>query len=618
MTMRNLNGTDWSAMVLTGAERLSHNAELINALNVFPVPDGDTGTNMNLTMSAGVAELKNKPSEEIGRAAEVLSKGLLMGARGNSGVILSQLFRGFARAVAGQRELGVSGFAAALQQGVDTAYKAVVKPVEGTILTVAREAARHGLAISRKTEDLIEWMTEVHAKAAETLARTPDMLPVLKQVGVVDSGGQGLVFLYEGFVQYLTVAWPGNAGTSAYPAFASSAAPFAAQAPVAPATAAATAAAASAPPSRAAAQSKLATESIRFPYDMEFFIRRPSANAPFPEAAFRKALERDGDSIILIADDDIVKVHVHSRRPGDVLNAALTYGELTNFHILNMQDQHRDLLRPETESGKPAASIYAEEPEALGIEAASGIPPLTEAFAGEASAPPAEEAHPLAHEMAPFGVVAVSVGEGNAELFRSLGVDVIISGGQSMNPSTEDLMQAIQSLAAEHIFVLPNNPNILLAAKQAQELAERPVTVVPTRSIPQGMAAMLVFQEEQTAAFNEDRMGKAIERVLSGSVTQAVRDTVMDGVEIRGGQHIGILDKKIVAAADSVVEATRALLSQMMSSGEETVMVLGGADANETDTQDVLAWLAERYPDAEVESHAGGQPLYPYLILVEQ
>ncbi len=600
-------------MVLAGAERLSRNAELINALNVFPVPDGDTGTNMNLTMSAGVAELKNKPAEEVGRAAEVLSKGLLMGARGNSGVILSQLFRGFAQSVAGQRELGVPGFAAALQQGVDTAYKAVVKPVEGTILTVAREAARHGLAHSRKTEDLIEWMSEVHAKAAETLARTPDMLPVLKQVGVVDSGGQGLVFIYEGFVHYLTTAWAGGAGAAGYPA---SAPVFAAPAPVPPsASAAAAAAAAASVPARAAAQSKLATESIWFPYDMEFFIRRPSAHAPFPEAAFRKALERDGDSIILIADGDIVKVHVHSRRPGDVLNAALAYGELTNFHILNMQDQHRDLLRPE--QAPRVNAPYTEEAEALGFEAASGIPPVTEGYAGE-SAAPAEEAHPLAHEMAPFGVVAVSVGEGNAELFRSLGVDIVISGGQSMNPSTEDLMQAIQSLAAEHIFVLPNNPNILLAAKQAQELADRPVTVVPTRSIPQGMAAMLAFQEEQTPAYNADRMEKAIQRVLSGSVTQAVRDTVMDGVEIRGGQHIGILDKKIVAAADTVIGAARALLEEMMSAGDETVMVLGGADADEADTRDLLGWLAERYPDAEVESHAGGQPLYPYLILVEQ
>ncbi|CAI6023692.1 hypothetical protein COHCIP112018_00419 [Cohnella sp. JJ-181] len=594
-------------MVLAGAERLSQQAELINALNVFPVPDGDTGTNMNLTMTAGVAELKNKPSQEIGRAAEVLSKGLLMGARGNSGVILSQLFRGFARAVAGQREITVPLFAAALRQGVDTAYKAVVKPVEGTILTVAREAARHGESIARRTEDIAEWMGEVHDKAAETLARTPDMLPVLKQVGVVDSGGQGLVFIYEGFVHFLmngrtqgAATAPYADGWTTYPS-ASGTAP-AAPAPVSkPAVSQAS-----------SAQARLATESIQFPYDMEFFIRLPGRSA-YSEASFRKALERDGDSIILIADDDIVKVHVHSRRPGDVLNAALAYGELTNFHILNMRDQHRDLLHPAA-----SAEAAGEAADPMGHEAASGIPDMPELRAAEAATQAVEPAHPVAYEMADFGVVAVSVGEGNDELFRSLGVDAIISGGQSMNPSTEDLVQAISSLAADHIFVLPNNANILLAAKQAQELADRPVTVVPTRSIPQGLAAMLAFQEEQPAAVNEDRMLRAIERVLTGSVTRAVRDTVMDGIDIRGGDYIGILDKQIVASEPTVPAAAKGLLARMLASGDETVMLLSGEGAGDGDTAGLIAWLGETYPDAEVEQHEGGQNLYPYLIMVEK
>lgn len=594
-------------MVLAGAERLSQQAELINALNVFPVPDGDTGTNMNLTMTAGVAELKNKPSPDIGRAAEVLSKGLLMGARGNSGVILSQLFRGFARAIAGQREITVPLFAAALRQGVDTAYKAVVKPVEGTILTVAREAAKHGESIARRTEDIAEWMAEVHDKAAETLARTPDMLPVLKQVGVVDSGGQGLVCIYEGFVQYLNAELRGGAsdtyasGWTAYaPVASASASPVPTQGAVASAQAS------------SSAQARIATESIQFPYDMEFFIRLQGRTA-FSEAAFRRALERDGDSIILIADGDIVKVHVHSRRPGDVLNAAVAYGELTNFHILNMRDQHRELLHPA--SGAESAGETADP---MGLEAASGIPDMPELRAAEAASQAIEPAHPVAFEMADYGVVAVSVGAGNDELFRSLGVDVIISGGQSMNPSTEDLVQAISSLAADHIFVLPNNSNILMAAKQAQELADRPVTVVPTRSIPQGLAAMLAFQEEQPASVNEDRMLRAIDRVLTGSVTRAVRDTVMDGIDIRGGEYIGILDKQIVASEATVADAARGLLARMLVSGDETVMLLSGEGAEEADTAELVAWLGEAYPEAEVERHEGGQNLYPYLIMVEK
>lgn len=594
-------------MVLAGAERLSQQAELINALNVFPVPDGDTGTNMNLTMTAGVAELKNKPSDEVGRAAEALSKGLLMGARGNSGVILSQLFRGFARATAGQREIDVPLFAAALRQGVDTAYKAVVKPVEGTILTVAREAARHGESIVKRTDDIVEWLGEVHGKAAETLARTPDMLPVLKQVGVVDSGGQGLVFIYEGFMHYLLNAQMSGTGASPYKGGWTA---------YVPASEAAAGAGASVPQAAglpvSSAQSRLATESIQYPYDMEFFIRLPGRQ-PFAEATFRRALERDGDSIILIADDDIVKVHVHSRRPGDVLNAALAYGELTNFHILNMRDQHRELLH----SPAPSAPV-AETADPMGLEAASGIPDMPELRAAEAATQSLEPAHPAAFEMAGFGVVAVSVGGGNDELFRSLGVDVIISGGQSMNPSTEDLVQAIASLAAEHIFVLPNNSNILMAAQQARELAERPVTVIPTRSIPQGLAAMLAFQEEQTPEVNEDRMLRAIQRVLTGSVTTAVRDTVMDGVEIRGGEYIGILDKQIVASEPTVFAASKHLLETMLSGGDETVMLLSGEGAAEDDTAGLLAWLEETYPDAEVERHEGGQNLYPYLIMVEK
>lgn len=619
MSKRHLTGTEWAAMVLAGAERLSQGADHVNALNVFPVPDGDTGTNMNLTMSAGVAELKNKPSDEVGKAAEVLSKGLLMGARGNSGVILSQLFRGFSRAVAGGRELNVAMFANALQQGVDTAYKAVVKPVEGTILTVAREAARHGLLASRRTQDVVEWMGEVHAKALETLARTQEMLPVLKQVGVVDSGGQGLVYIYEGFLTYLRAGdFPASFGEPVY-----AAPPQPAAAPSAPAYVAKPASSPAAVPN-ASAQSKIATESIAFPYDMEFFIQRFSSATPFAERAFRQTLERDGDSIILIEDDDIVKVHVHSRRPGDVLNAALAYGAITHIHILNMQEQHRDLLQPKAETPAHAAGYQetAKAPTAAAGKPGASAPIVDYALPGVVALPsiapkPESEPNPDVYEMAPYGVVVVSVGEGNAELFRSLGVDIVLSGGQSMNPSTEDLLGAIGSLTAQHVYVLPNNPNIVMAAKQAAELADRPVTVLPTRTIPQGLAAMLAFQENDGEAANTARMTKAAERVVTGSVTQAVRDTVMDGIQIKDGHYIGIKDKTIVVSDPTVDEACRKLAADLLASGSDMITVLTGEGADPAATDRLSDWLAAQYPDVEVEVHEGGQPLYPYLFAVE-
>jgi len=604
LSKRFLNGSEWASMILLGAERLSRNEERVNALNVFPVPDGDTGTNMNLTMSAGVAELKNKPSEDAGRAAEVLSKGLLMGARGNSGVILSQLFRGFARAISGQRELTATLFANALQQGVDTAYKAVVKPVEGTILTVAREAARHGLTVARRTNDLTELMREVHAKALETLARTQEMLPVLKQVGVVDSGGQGLVYIYEGFVDYLSDGSIGDASDRR---------PEPRTAPVIPAAAPS---AIRAPAANGSfAQAKITTESIAFPYDMEFFIHRVSSAAPFPEKTFRQSLERDGDSIIIIEDDDIVKVHVHSRRPGDVLNLALTYGEITQIHILNMQEQHRELLAQKSDS--PAAErsdSRTNETAARGL-VDYALPGVVDLPAVTAS--PESEPNPDVYEMASYGVVAVSVGEGNAELFRSLGVDIVLSGGQSMNPSTEDLLVAIKSLSAHHIIVLPNNPNIVMAAKQAAELSERPVTVLSTRTLPQGMAAMLAFQENDEVNANIERMTKSYERVVTGSITVAVRDTEMDGVQIKQGEYIGIKDKTIVVSAPDASEACKTLLAGLLENGNEIVTVLTGEGADPEQTEEVEMWLAEKFPDAEVEVHEGGQPLYPYLFAVE-
>jgi uncharacterized protein len=586
VSKRLLNGTDFMQMALVGAEHLERGAEHVNALNVFPVPDGDTGTNMNLTMRSGVKELASRPSASVGKAAEALSKGLLMGARGNSGVILSQLFRGFSRGAGSSDEINAVQFAAALQLGVDTAYKSVVKPVEGTILTVAREAAKHAVQIARRTPDLEVLMHEVLAKAQETLLRTPDMLPVLKQVGVVDSGGQGLVFIYEGFLQSLTGTLPASQ-------------PSAVQA--APAQPRPSVNAAGAAKAGAGAQSRLSTESIEFLYDMEFFINKELGSGKpmkFDEAWFSKALAKDGDSIIVIEGDDIIKVHVHSRKPGDVLNMALPYGELTDIRILNMREQHRDLLDHEEAAITAGDGTGLAAPEVL-----TGGVPVQDA--------------PPEHEVAPFGIIAVAMGDGIADIFRGNEVDVVLSGGQTMNPSTEDFVSAIASLSAAHIYLLPNNSNIILTAQQAAELSERSVTVIPTKTIPQGMAALLAFSESENAERNAERMVQAAESVQSGQVTLAVRDTVMDGLSIREGDYIGIMEKEIVASSGSLQDTCRELLKRMLDDGGELVTLLTGEDAVDSDTEAITAWLSDAYPDAELEVHPGGQPLYPYLIAVE-
>ncbi|AIQ52360.1 DAK2 domain-containing protein [Paenibacillus sp. FSL R7-0331] len=590
MSKRSINGADFTAMVLAGAEKLQQHAEHVNSLNVFPVPDGDTGTNMNLTMTAGANELKKNNTASVGQCAGVLSKGLLMGARGNSGVILSQLFRGLGRYAAQYDELNTQQFAAALQTGVDTAYKAVVKPVEGTILTVAKEAARHAVYFARRTTDVTELMTEVLAKAKEALANTPELLPVLKQVGVVDSGGQGLVYIYEGFYEYLT-----SGSTSVQSAVQGQApASAAVQAPVLtkPVN----------PPSsvQSSAQSQLHTEDIEFLYDMEFFINRQlgGTGAKFDEEKFRKALSVNGDSIIVISDDETIKVHVHSKTPGDVLNLALLYGEITQIHILNMREQHRDLLTAGMDIA-PMPELFAEIPKEHSSVQAPAVPP--------------------ADDLAPYGFIAVSSGDGISEIFKSLGVDVVLAGGQTMNPSTEDFVNAISSISAKHVYLLPNNSNIVLAAQQAKELleGEREVTVIPSKSIPQGIAAAFAFQEEDAVESNTESMLGAISQVKSGQVTNAVRDTVIEELEIKSGQYIGISNSKIVAASDDLLAASQALLDTMLENGDEIVTILTGSEADAGITESLGSWLEETYPQVEVEVHEGGQPLYYYLFSVE-
>ncbi len=588
MNMRSLNGTQFANMVLSGADSLNRHAEYVNALNVFPVPDGDTGTNMNLTMTAGVAEMKAKMSASIAKTAEVLSKGLLMGARGNSGVILSQLFRGFSRGVAGLDEVNAVQFANALQSGVDTAYKAVVKPVEGTILTVAKEAAKHAVHIARRTPDVRELVAEVVARAKDALAKTPDLLPVLKQVGVVDSGGQGLVYIYEGFLRSLEGgATEFVADTSEVPSMTSPAAPAA---PVVKETVKRE--------QNTSAQAKLHTEDIEFLYDMEFFIDLSrGAKRPYKEEEFEKALAKNGDSIILIADDDIVKVHVHSRLPGEVLDLAMQYGELIRIHILNMREQHRELLHGE--HGESAmADVFADMPVTSSI-----------------SEPVAVE--PPADEMAPYGFIAVAMGQGITDIYKSLGIDVVLSGGQTMNPSTQDFIDAIESITAQHLFILPNNSNIIMAAKQAAEIVERDVTVLETKTIPQGISAAFAFQEEESVETNTELMQSAIAHVKSGQVTYAVRDTSMDDLEIKAGHFIGISGGKIVATTEELTGTCERLLDKMLEDGGEIITILTGEDAKEEETESLLEWLSQHHADAEVEVHEGGQPIYSYIISVE-
>lgn len=601
-------------MVLSGADNLQRNESRINALNVFPVPDGDTGSNMNLTMSSGKRELQKNPSNAVGKVAEALSKGLLMGARGNSGVILSQLFRGFSKSIANQEQIDAQQFAAALQHGVDMAYKAVVKPVEGTILTVAKDTAKHAVAFAKRNNDVAQLVQEVVTRANESLARTPELLPVLKQVGVVDSGGQGLVCIYEGFLSCLTEenGMPGEAAVGA-----EAAAPLALPRREVPKPPAQPVPAPSRPLS---AQSKLETEQIEFLYDMEFFINRKQAGRTglrFDEALFKGMLSRDGDSILVIVDDEIIKVHVHTRKPGDVLNFALPYGELTEIHILNMREQHRDLLHEQESAAiaggvsAPAAGVLPET--AVVEEAALGLA-VSEVLTGTpADAIPAEQAH----ELAPFGLVAVAMGDGIRAIFLDNNVDVVLSGGQTMNPSTEDFVNAIESLPAEHIFLLPNNSNIILAAQQAAELSGRNVTVIGSKNIPQGLAAVLAFREEQPAEMNAQAMSEAVLQVRSGQVTNAVRDTSIDGISIHEGDYIGIMEKTIVTASASLQETCRELLARMLEDGGELVTVLTGEQAEPAETAELTAWAKETFPDAEFEVHTGGQPLYPYLIAVE-
>lgn len=544
-------------MVLYGARHLSQNANVVDALNVFPVPDGDTGTNMNLSMTSGAKEVEQIDAANIGKVAQSLSRGLLMGARGNSGVILSQLFRGFGKSIEQKSEINAKEFAAAFQAGVDTAYKAVMKPVEGTILTVAKDAAKKAVLTAQTETDIIKVMEAVVNEAEASLERTPELLPVLKEVGVVDSGGKGLLYVYEGFLASLK----GEKLSEKAAALPSLDDLVSAE-------------------HHKNAQSHMNTEDIEFGYCTEFMVKLDSGKRNFDEDAFRQDLSGFGDSLLVVSDENIAKVHIHAEYPGEVMTYAQKYGSLINMKIENMREQHSAILsQNKQETAAPAEKAPAEKQ--------------------------------------PYGIVTVAMGEGIAELFESIGATKVIEGGQTMNPSTEDIVQAIKDANADTVVILPNNSNIVMAANQAADVAGQDVIVIPTKTVPQGMAALLAFNPALGADENEAAMLGAIGEVKSGQITYAVRDTNIDGIDIKKGDFMGILNGKIVETASDQLTAAKKLLAGMIDEDSEIVTVIKGEDAPEEEAEELAAFISETYEDVEVEVHDGKQPLYSYILAVE-
>ena len=536
-------------MFLAGARNLEAKKEWINELNVFPVPDGDTGTNMTLTILSAASEVNALTDPSMKMLAKAISSGSLRGARGNSGVILSQLLRGFAKVIEQYDEIDAPTFAKAFEKGVETAYKAVMKPKEGTILTVAKGAAVKAEEIAEDCKDLNTFFEEVIAYADKVLSQTPDMLPVLKEAGVVDSGGQGLLEVMRG-------AYDGYLGKEISMDF-------------------------EAPKASGMVKPAPAEESdIKFGYCTEFIIMLEKAFTEKDEHAFKEFLMSIGDSLVVVADDEIVKVHVHTNDPGLAIQKALTFGQLSRMNIDNMRLEHHEKVIKEAE--KMAAMQKEQEPEKE------------------------------------VGFISVSVGEGMGGIFRDLGVDYLIEGGQTMNPSTEDVLQAIEKVNAKNIFIFPNNKNIILAANQARDLTEdRNIIVIPTKTIPQGITAMINYVPEKTIEQNTEEMLECIENVKTGQITYAVRDTRIDEKEIHQGDFMGIGDHGILAVGQELEGITLETVDAMVDEESEIISVYYGADVKDEDAHRLGEKLEERYPDFDVEVNEGGQPIYYYVVSVE-
>lgn len=554
MKVQTLDGIMFTQMVRFGAHHLKNNAEVIDALNVFPVPDGDTGTNMNLSMTSGAKEVKKASSEDISVVSQALSKGLLMGARGNSGVILSQIFRGFSQGIAQKSTLTTKDLAEALNHGVDTAYKAVMKPVEGTILTVAKDAAHAAMENAQIETDIIALMEIVVTEAKASLKRTPELLPVLKEVGVVDSGGQGLVTIYEGFLAALKGEdLPEEIDTVDMGEMIRA-------------------------EHHKIAQDFMDTSEIKYGYCTEFMVKfedEKTKQHPFSEESFRNELSNHGDSLLVVADEEVVKVHIHTEYPGNVMTLGQTYGSLTNMKIENMREQHEAIVREKT---------------------------LVE---------------PHRQEKSDYAIVTVTLGSGNKKLFESLGATVVIEGGQTMNPSTQDIFEAIKKANAKNIIILPNNKNIVMAAEQAANMAEENVEVVTTKTIPQGITALLAFHPNASIHENKANMDEACKEVKTGQVTYAIRDTKINGMTIEKGHFMGIEDGDIKSSHKDQVEVVKKLLNDMITEDDELLTILQGEDVSSQEAEDLVAYIEENYEDLEVELHLGNQPIYSYIFAVE-
>lgn len=565
MEITSINSKLLARMFLAGAKNLDSKKDWINELNVFPVPDGDTGTNMTMTIMSAAKEVSSLTNPTMAELAKAISSGSLRGARGNSGVILSQLFRGFCKVIKEYDEIDVTILCEACQKAVETAYKAVMKPKEGTILTVAKGAAEKALELSDETEDVVTFVEEVIKQAEYVLDQTPEMLPVLKQAGVVDSGGQGLIQVLKG----------------AYDALIGKEIDYTIE---------------GAPTGAAPAKISAETEAeIKFGYCTEFIIVLNAPMSDNEEHAYKAFLESIGDSIVVVADDEIVKTHVHTNDPGLALQKALTFGSLSKIKIDNMREEHQEKLIKDSQ--KLAAQQKAEE----------------EAY--EAAQADEKTNNMPAKEM---GFVSVSIGEGMNEVFRGLGVDYLIEGGQTMNPSTEDMLNAIEHVNAKTVFILPNNKNIIMAANQAVDLVEdKQIIVIPTKTIPQGITALVNYIPDHSAEENKEQMMAEIENVKTGQVTYAVRDTEIDGKTIKQNDFMGIGDKSILSVGTDLRATTLEMVDAMVDEDSAIVSIYFGSDSDEDSANELAAAIEEKYPDVEVEVNDGGQPIYYYVISVE-
>ena len=535
-----INALQFKNMIISGANNLENNKSLVNQLNVFPVPDGDTGTNMSLTMSSAVKEINKCNIMEVSSIADSAANGSLMGARGNSGVILSQIFRGFAKSLKNLENIDSVSLANALLEGSNTAYKAVMKPTEGTILTVIRESAEYGIKTVKNTTDVVDFLGKVIDKADETLNKTPEMLSILKQAGVVDAGGMGLLFILKGMYQYLVTEEVVQL-LDGYEEKVDISKPVYDD-----------------------------VDEIVFGYCTEFLIKGKDIDSD----TFRMKIAEIGDSIVVVGDENIVKVHVHTNNPGIVIEEALKLGVLSKIKIDNMREQHQEIL------------INEEEKKSI-------------------------------QEFKRYGIVAVAMGSGISRIFKDIGTDEIIEGGQTMNPSTEDILNSIDKIKAENIIILPNNSNIIMAANQAKSLSQKNIIVIPTKSIPQGISALMALDQEKSPDDNIKKMTKAIEEVKTGLITYAIRDSNFDGVDIEEGNYLGITDGHISAVGEEIDEVIKKVLDDMVDEDSSLITVYYGSEVKEEEALRLEDNIKDIYTECDIETHFGGQPLYYYILSVE-